>query len=356
MINVAIIGFGYSGKRFYNVINTRKEIKKDIDIVAICDVKPIKLEHTNNILICKDVKSIFTKVEKIDIIIVAVNEKYRFQIFKELYKYKKMFKIIISEKLLTENLVQAKSLLNMFEENDIFVHFVERFSPAIIDLYNWIKENKLMVKRANFFWGKNRLYDERPTIGVISEISHPLDLILRLSDFNYEDELTVETGNYVFSDYSSFNIDLLETINVSIKSNKGLFIYGNSSFLWNKRDRRISLFLSNYKSNEINYIVNITLDNPTWDNDEIEILELKNVPKKVIKIKEFYSKSVDNSLCGLNKIYLFIEEVINKVFYGENFIDALPNLRSSLYVQKLVDDILREACQKGYHFNIYNKK
>jgi predicted dehydrogenase len=343
MLNVAIIGYGYSGKRFYDVLKVRQQKENDVNIVGICDIQPMVLQSLSDALICNDINTLFELSSNIDIVIVTVNEKYRFEVFEKLQEHKTKFKIIISEKLLTENISQAEKLLNMYNQTDIFVHFVERFSPVVSTFYDWITQNQLVVKRANFFWGKNRLYDKRPTIGVISEISHPLDLILYLSDVNYDEPINIESGNFVFSDYSSFDIDLLESINISLKTSNDLFIFGNSSFLWNARDRRITLFLATKGNKNITYIANLTFDNPYWDNDKCEIFELDNVGKIVKQVKTYSSNSTDDCLKGLNKIYNFLEEVINQAYHTESKKRLLPNLKSAVCIQKIVNDILNKA-------------
>lgn len=351
MLNVAIIGFGYAGKRFYNVLKARQQIKKDVDVIGICDTNPEVFNLFDEVKTYTKLEELFRISNNIDMVVVAVNEKYRFDVFERLLNFKNNFKIIISEKLLTEHVFQAEKLLDMYNQTDIFVHFVERFSPVVTTFYDWMNQNKLVVKRANFFWGKNRLYDKRPTIGVISEISHPLDLILYLGKVNYDENIDIISGNFVFSDYSSFNIDLLETINVSIKVKNNLFIYGNSSFLWNARDRRITLFLANNGDNNIKYIANLFFDNPSWDNDRCEIYEIDSVNKNIKEIKTFYSTATNDNLKGLNKIYIFLDEVIKQIEYKKNM-DKLPNLKSSVCIQKIVNNILDKANKSAYHFNI----
>lgn len=350
MIKVAIIGFGYSGKRFYEILKVRQKKQNDIKIVGICDNNPNALTGLNDIFTCTKVEKLFMISKDIDIIIIAVNEKYRFEIFKEVLKYKNKFKIIISEKLLTENVEQAEKVLEMYQNFGVFVHFVERFSPVVSDFQKWKKVNHLTVRRANFFWGKNRLYDKRPTIGVISEISHPLDLVLYLSDATYNEKFEIESGNYVFSNYSLYDIDLLETINVSIKTDNNLFIFGNSSFLWNKRDRRISLFLSNGQDDDIKYIANFTFDYPSWDNDKCEIFKVDKLEKNIYKIKEYISTANKDELKGLKKMYSFLEKVIEQLYEHKTEKKELPDLKSSVYIQNIVDEILKEAKTLGYHF------
>jgi hypothetical protein len=44
-----------------------------------------------------------------------------------------------------------------------------------------VKLQQLQLLRAHFYWGKNRINDHRPTIGVSSEAIHSLDLIQHVS-------------------------------------------------------------------------------------------------------------------------------------------------------------------------------
>ncbi|MEI6117917.1 MAG: hypothetical protein WCP92_01340 [bacterium] len=84
--------------------------------------------------------------------------------------------------MLVENIEQAEQLLHIFQDHEISINFVERHSIIIEKFKKWIHENDVYISRASFKRGKYRLHDSRPTVGVLSEISHPLDLILMLSD------------------------------------------------------------------------------------------------------------------------------------------------------------------------------
>lgn len=177
-----MIGCGIAGSRFLRALVTRERKIGDIRVTAICDSDPTKLKTFNgsNVKIFTNARDMLTSGQY-DVIILATNEVSHYDILCEIHKHPKKFKRLLVEKLLVETLKQANSIAEMFVDNDISIHFVERHSFVIQKLTTWLRGKALKIRRASFFWGKYRLHDHRPTIGVISEISHPIDLVLMIS-------------------------------------------------------------------------------------------------------------------------------------------------------------------------------
>ena len=358
MIKIGIIGCGYAGARFLRTFLIRKKLCSDVEILAVCDknIDRLNLPRKFGISVYTNISEMF-QGKRFDIIVVATNEKWRFEVLNELLAYKNCFTKIISEKLLTETIDQSNELLNKYKDHEISVHFIERCSNVVYQLYNWINSNHLSIRRANFFWGKNRLYDHRPTIGVISEISHPIDMILFLANAYPVSKFDIVRGNYIFSNYSYPGKELLETINVNLRFDKKLFINGNSSFLWNERDRRINLFLSKKQDNCISYIANIKFDSPSWDNDKCDILQVDSKTSSLIPIKKFAvnSNDLDPDLEHVFKVYSFIckniNEVRNKGYSSDPFIARLSQAH---FVQKIVTEILSDATKNGIFIPYFN--
>lgn len=101
--------------------------------------------------------------------------------------------VILCEKPFVSDKEELNQAIQIINENKKFVILstVIRFSLASQKLKFYIEDNNLEIKRINFVWKKNRINDFRPTVGVISEIIHPLDTIQWL--FNGKIDITSVT-------------------------------------------------------------------------------------------------------------------------------------------------------------------
>jgi len=350
-IKVGIIGCGYAGIRFLRTFLLRKKLNLDIEVNAVCDNNPdnLKLPRRLNIPVYLNISTMFLN-KKYDIIVVTTNERWRFSVLKELLKYKGRFKRIISEKLLTEKLEQATYLLKFYEEHEISIHFVERCSLIIVELFEWIQANKLYVRRADFFWGKERLFDHRPTIGVISEMSHPIDVILTLANQYKHKKFKLINGTYSFSNYSCLDNYLLETACIQMKIGENLYVCGCSSFLLAERERRISIYLSNNEDGNISYIARLKFDQPFWNNDMYSVYKIKSKLCTKEKMEVVFNKNntmnKENVLTDkmLQFVNVNIDEVRNNNAHQNVFI---ARLSQAYFVQEIVDAILLDSNKRG---------
>lgn len=344
LISVGLIGCGIAGSRFLRALITRERKIGDIHVTAICDSDPTKLKTFNgsNVKIFTNARDMLTSGQY-DVIILATNEVSHYDILCEIHKHSKKFKRLLVEKLLVETLKQANSIAEMFVDNDISIHFVERHSFVIQKLTTWLRGKDLKIRRASFFWGKYRLHDHRPTIGVISEISHPIDLVLMISGLSNSASFEILRGNYIFSDFSYSANKILDTINVNLKLGKELLVNGNSSFLWNERDRRISFYASG-PDDTVSHEINIIFDNPYWDLDVCTINEIDFISGKRRLVERWEVKQSDISLDTLcvNKTSQFLEENIREL-KGDRKSDILARLSQGVYIQKITDALLNDA-------------
>lgn len=354
--SVAIIGAGYAGKRFVRAFRYRQNVIGDVKVVAVCDKSMQKLSTFKGyeIKIYSDVNDMLSS-DKFDIIVVASNEESHYRILLNIFKKKQNPKRIIVEKLLTKNIKQSLAIQRIFKNFDISIHFVERHSQVISEAVKWLLKHNLEVRRGFFFWGKYRLHDHRPTIGVISEISHPIDLILFISKISIKSHFKIVKSCCTFSDYSCSGKNILDTINVNIKFGKNLFINGSSSFLWGKRDRRIMLYLSKPDS-KISYIVEFSFDNPRWDIDVCTISSINKSAnlKKIIKKWETKEKKDIKELCGIEKIYNFIDENIKEI-KNKKYSQSLAHLEQGCYVQNVVESLMDDAKSLSVSTPIFKK-
>jgi len=359
MQRVALIGLGKSGSRLLRALIYRERMYKDIKLAAICDSNS---ERLKTVKLSKIDTQTYTNVDNLllkdnyDIIIIATNETSHYDILRKIKQYSITFKKVLIEKLLVENFVQASKLSSLYNEEEISVHFVERHSPVVKKFLHWKFINNLRVKRANFLWGKYRLYDHRPTIGVTSEISHPIDLIQVLAGIKSHSPFSILGGNYIHSDFSVSGTRVLDTINVNLKFGEDLVVNGSSSFLWDKRTRKIQLYLSS-GDDAVSYMATFIFDTPHWDADSCKIYKVNQSDgkKHLINHWSISQKDIAPDLLCISKIHEFISENIEEVSLGKTS-TTLARLSSSCYVQEVLEEINNHSESNSIYTPIYGEK
>src|SRR5262249_28742925 len=110
------------------------------------------------------------------VVCVTVNESAHAEVLTELAGCPRC--LILAEKPLTADLPSAESLRTALAHHAFSMNLVERFSPVVDGYRAWVSDNgPVTVVRAEVSWGKHRLFDPRPTMGVHSELIHGLDLV-----------------------------------------------------------------------------------------------------------------------------------------------------------------------------------
>lgn len=357
MLSIGLIGFGRAGGRFLRAVVHRQRVIGDVYLKAVCDsnerrlifLREFGIKIYNNYLE-------MLKSSKFDIIIIATNEDSHFQILSDIKKYRISFKRILVEKLLVEKLEQAEKIKKIYNQNEISVHFVERHSSITKKIIEWMSVKELKLERASFFWGKYRLHDHRPTLGVTSEISHPIDLILLLAGIEAETKYEILNSCYLFSDYSYSGKRVLDSISANIKFEDGLVVNANSSFLWDGRERRLILYLSD-SNKQVKYIVTIIFDDPHWDLDTCIICDVGALEgkRKLIHKWKIKKEDIEPEILCISKTSQFLEENINEVLDIDNS-DVLSRLNQACYVQKIVASLEEDAEDNAVYTEIFKAK
>lgn len=336
MYTALLIGFGKAGKRFFEVINYINKDRNIINLLGIIENDTKKTEKYNDSEFFTSCDDAFTKYKEIDLIFICSNEKDHYQNYQDIYRNEVKFKKIISEKPLTKDIGEANWVLNHFNPNKISLNFVERYSPICNLFKDFINEKGLKPYRILFFWGKNRVFDERPTIGTYSEISHPLDLLTFLCGKKNKQDI-VEIEGYINSEsgFCPGQLDTVDMISVNYTLNNDIYITGYSSFIWDKRNRKILIYLKDEKGKI--YLCKLVFDNPNWDDDSIEITKIGK-EKEVIFERKFNYFNVNKEIYGLNKIYNFILENIGSLSEG-GVHNNLANGNQGYFIQEILENL-----------------
>ena len=272
---------------------------------------------------------------KFDAVIITVNECDHYEILKKIAGTN--VSLILCEKPLVENIQQAEEIKHILKQ-PVSMNMVERFSPIIDEFFQWKKtHDSALLCKVEFFWGKNRIKDHRPTIGVISEIIHPLDLIYYIFDFpNLE-------INEVIASHSDFSIsgdEVTDSVDISARADH-CQILGHSSFTWAHRHREITAF---YNFNGALYRVNFIFDDPLWDCDKLKIDKIsQNGEVKSVLDVETKNEDFPNELHQIYKVSRFFEQSMALLSNENSDNPRLVSISHAVELQRLLEDMQEKA-------------
>ncbi|RXZ29440.1 oxidoreductase [Staphylococcus sp. SNAZ 59] len=267
-MKILIIGMGFAGKAYYESLSYLKNNNGNKITLAYYSNK----QENVNITYYESL-DVSLKDYKPDMIIVAVNDIYHINI---LQKLKNFEGIILCEKPFVSNSEELNLALDFLntEKQTIILSTVIRFSLATQKLKHFIESNNLSIKRINFVWKKNRINDFRPTVGVISEIIHPLDTL----EWLFNDKIKVVSSIITNSNFSVKRDKYIpDSIFLSGKLSDGI-ITGYSSFTSLNVERSIDVVLKDLISHD-HYYVKLSYDSPNWFEDTLHIYKEKKENK-----------------------------------------------------------------------------
>ena len=330
---VLIIGLGFAGNRFLRVFSFfNQSLLNEKYEIGFVDNDPNKLLNAKNHRCFQNIDDALENFSP-DIAVVTVNEKYHFEILQKLLTTKTQ--LILCEKPLVENMLQALVIHEKAGSKHININMVERFSPIIQAFFEWKKQHKdLKTSRVEFFWGKNRVKDTRHTIGVISEIIHPLDLVKYI--FGYK-KIEITNAISTKSDFSISDEFLIDSLDLIATADE-YTILGHSSFMWTKRHREITGFL---KHSTGMYRVNFNFDKPSWDCDQLIIDHF--LPTGEIKTVFEYQTTNNDFPQSLHKIYKvseFVRHSINVILNESKNKEQIVNLSEAVQLQQLLEKLV----------------
>lgn len=140
---------------------------------------------------------------------------------------------------------------------------IERYSPLTDYVRTQIRERGLRIARIDFTWAKNRFDDPRPTVGIVSEIIHPLDLCCYLTGIRADRAHLLQSA-VITSDYTSFTDDTAESVQIMADLD-GVIVTGYSSFA--HPDRRRAFDITLVCDDGRREYIKLAFDDPGWDRD-----------------------------------------------------------------------------------------
>lgn len=340
-VTLGIIGLGQSGQRFLAAI---AELSPgQLQVCCAADRDPRKLDQLRNkgIALYENYKLMLVE-KNIDILIIATTDNEHYPVFKFIEENKIRFKQIICEKPVVTEPEEIQFLVKNFLSNPISVHFVERYSPTISLLKDYMREHQRIVKHVDFDWSKYRIKDPRPTVGVISEVTHPVDLALYLSGTECNTSYNVSSAWCQMSDFHIGGIVRPSSLFMAIEFDNGITMAGTSSYTRSRRRRSLEVILAD-KTGSASEIAVLNFDDPQWDDDQLTIYSLCERKQSAAPVLMHFRQ--DAQLIGqrahISKICNFLETVIRSLTQGHT--TDLADLHHGVYVQEIVANALKTA-------------
>ena len=328
---VLLVGYGYAGRRFAAAIDHLSMKGLPIKLVGLCDLRRERLAGASTE--CFTVLSEALDALAPTVICATVNEESHAAVFAELHDYPRS--LVLSEKPLASTYEDAERACEALTNHYFSMNMVERFSPIIKFCFEWLDtEGPFKVIRVESFWGKHRVRDPRPTMGVLTEIVHPLDLFRLLF---VPGEVEAVDGIATSSDFSCHSTPLLDSVDVIFRSGD-IPIVLHSSFVWARRLRMMTAFIRSARD-EV-FRMELEFDNPKWDCDRFEVTSIGK-DGRLESVCRFSTDAAELPLNirGVGKVVSFIESSV-RAWRGERITwPPLADLSSALELQRDLDNV-----------------
>ena len=295
-VRIDLIGAGYVGTRlarsFEYVAAGREE---DVDVRTY--------SRADTASLADDPARIRLMSEGSDVIVNATNDDQHLNVLNILQH---VDGFILSEKPLV---APQDSIPDRWTEawgsGDRFaMNCIERYSPAVDYVLAQTHRRDLRIARIDFTWAKNRFDDPRPTVGVVSEVVHPLDLCCYLTGASAED-VHLHNAAVINSDYTSFTDDTPESVQIMASMN-GVAVTGYSSFA--HPDRRCAFDIILVGDDGIREYVELIFDDPGWDHDRLRHWGADGARLRQDTDTAFITGGTAPKTCG--KLSLFAEDIL----------------------------------------------
>jgi predicted dehydrogenase len=339
---VLLVGLGYAGMRFKRILDyLRKDEPQLASLCGVVDSDPVKLRA-----VASDVPVFASFDEAIhvtrpEVVAVCVNEAQHFAVLSRLADSSSV-RAVLCEKPLTSDLAQAHRLKDALSGKLLSMNMVERFSPIVRMAMDWLADlPSPSLRRIEYFWGKHRVRDRRPTMGVCSEAIHPLDLIRLIFDINH---LTLITSFGVESDLHVSGRPTLDSL-FTLHDDRRCPIVGQSSFAWPHRDRRVVGYVN---SGSDLYRMTLDFDRPKWDCDRIEIVRIDQGNGIYENVYSFQTSNADYpaELREIFKVKQFIRSSLVVAAGGQSEV-KLVDYAEALTLQAIIEELEQKAVRRS---------
>lgn len=327
-LDVLLIGFGASGQRFYRVFSHIAQTPSPMLRVTTIVDRKVDVDFPSDCRVCTTLTEALA-AQPYDVAVVCVNEHEHFAVLSQLAQ--SPIPTLLCEKPLTATLDESRAVLPQLAGKQFALNMVERYSPVVADFHCWARTMPgLMLRRAQFFWGKHRVRDVRPTMGVLSEIIHPLDLVAHI--FNLSSWRVLE-GFVLTSDFTHDGNPQADTVHCKLLADARCVVSAHASFAWAGRRREVTGFLTD--DDGASYQAHFTFDEGLWDCDTLTIHRIctRTGDRKEALSRRYTVDDFPASLHQVHKVYQFVRAGLEPEAKGR------VDLADAFSLQELLDDI-----------------
>lgn len=351
-LSVLLIGRGYAGERFLRAVRYLQQIEPGLLALAgVVDRHPERLHGLDGLPAYADLGEALAASHP-QVAIVTVNETAHHDILLQLAATG--VPAVICEKPLTRTLAEAEALAPHFRGRFFSLNLVERFSPVVEAFHAWRREHPSAGPvRIEFSWGKHRIFDPRPSMGVLSELIHPVDLVSHLFGDRLGSGPPRTVGGFELrSDFNAPGSDIADSVHVLLDSG-GVPVVGHASFAWDRRERRVLAYL---REGDDLLRATLTFDAPRWDCDSLAIDRIAPDGRVVATADRLAVANADfpSELDQIYKVHQFLRESLVAVRTGRAS-PRLVDFDAALALQRLIAAV-GEACgtEPGTRFNSFS--
>jgi predicted dehydrogenase len=343
---VLIVGAGKAGIRFLRSMRYLATAYGALTLAGLCDTVPDRLAPYRDELPVHDDVSVALDALRPDVVCVCVNEVAHCEVLTAVARHGTEGRLVLCEKPLTETLEQFERVESRYPPDAITVNFVERYSPIVDEFTRWRQAHAVEALRVEFFWGKYRLMDARPTMGVFSEISHPVDLVRALVGLPEDTPFELLDASTSASDFSVGDRAVPDSVDTSFLLDGRLPVRGHASFLWPARNRRFVLYYTEPSTGRL-YQAVLTFDAPRWDEDHLEIWRIGRRGTRVLEHEVRYTNAdFPAELDQIFKVARFTAESL-RLRFDPRAADGTVRIRGARWVQEAIEEMTERSATAG---------
>jgi predicted dehydrogenase len=191
-------------------------------------------------------------------------------------------------------------------------------------------------------WGKDRINDHRPTVGVTSEVIHSLDLVRYVT--GGDESLKVRDALGVTSDFSVSGPEVLDSVALTATLGEApVTVY--SSFTNIVRQRTVDLAFRDPKGALV--YASCVYDTPVWDADHLRVWRRENGREHTLCEVDTRDVQVPDAQRTVVKLRRLALDVVRHVADGTPPRVPFAGLAESVGTQRLLNDIETAARTTG---------
>ncbi|MDQ0760670.1 hypothetical protein [Streptomyces canus] len=225
--------------------------------------------------------------------------------------------------------------LSGYGSNDATLQCLLRLLPDV-------HEHELGLVRAHLTWGKDRINDHRPTVGVTSEVIHSLDLARYVT--GGDEPLKVRDALGVTSDFSVSGPEVLDSVALTATLGEApVTVY--SSFTNIVRQRTVDLAFRDRRGQLV--YASCVYDTPVWDADHLRVWRREDGREHTLCEIDTRDVQVPDAQRAVVKLRRLAPDVVRHVADGTPPRVPFAGLAESVGTQRLLNDIETAARTTG---------